>query len=210
MFQTTTKHNNIPISPFLSPYVQPEKFRELQQRRSRRWIKQIKETKKNKQTNKQTGGKKNTAPDILRLSHACLPATSWATQPETTWLRKLNKTGKNRLKTSPYSPSFARSRASALLGSQQQTTHNRSKRDKQSRRRERSWENEESATRQYGESTAVLFFISSFLFIGEISPKREIKKLGEEVVLEVFKRQKWERKIRIRTRQIYFQCVTKE
>ncbi len=52
MFQTTTKHNNIPISPFLSLYIQPEKFRELQQRRSRRWITQIKETKTNKQTNK--------------------------------------------------------------------------------------------------------------------------------------------------------------
>ncbi len=173
---------------------------------------ELSKLRRRKQTNKQTnrGKEKHRTRYILRLSHACLPATSWATHPETTWLRKLYKTGKNRLKTSPYSPSFARSRASALLGSQQQTTHNTSKRDKQSRRRERSWENEESATRQYGESTALLFFISSFLFIGEISPKREIKKLGDEVVLEVFKRQKWERKIRIRTRQIYFQCVTKE
>jgi hypothetical protein len=171
MFQTTTKHKNIPISPFLSPYIWPEKFRELQQR-SRRWITQIKEMKTKKQTNRVK--EKHRTRYILRLSHACLPATSWATHPETTWLRKLYKTGKNRLKTSPYSPSFARSRASALLGSQQQTTHNTSKRDKQSRKRGRSWENEESATRQYAESTALLFFISSFLFIGEIAPKREI------------------------------------
>ncbi len=99
---------------------------------------ELRKLRRRKQTNKQTNkpGERKTPYQIYSAIISGLSSSDKLSNSSRDDMA--TKIVQNRLKTSPYSPSFARSRASARVGSQQQTTHNTSKRDKQSRQRERS------------------------------------------------------------------------
>ncbi len=62
MFQTTTTHNNIPISPFLSHIFSPKNSENCSYDAAGDELRKL---RRRKQTNKQTRGKKNTVPDIF-------------------------------------------------------------------------------------------------------------------------------------------------
>jgi hypothetical protein len=155
----------------------------LQQRRSGRRITQIKQTKTNKQTNKL--GERKTPYQIYsaiisRLSSSDKLSNSSRDDMAT-------KIIQNRKKETGNQPLFSFLCSLARLRSARVAATNNAQ-HKQARQ---AIEAKGEQLRKRGErhktirrvDCAALLHISSFLFIGEISPKREIKKLDDEVVL---------------------------